>query len=212
MNRQPTEQRRRFSEQDKFLEEFIQDDMFAILTESSAHCSSISPQARKGYCHQDLSIAHSCSHELLSRLNDFHKIESLPILADAIYNLIRDFRQYNIAIPTWLSEFEDVYTEIWVGERRESDAFHKFINLINNEGRDKFVERIVEKSELHQANYLLDQFIGIYALEIMQWLNKLFIYFKNTQSTQFTWKYTTVKHPDTSASSEEQKATTNFGM
>ncbi|WP_287848335.1 hypothetical protein [Aeromonas sp.] len=204
MNRQPTEQRGRFSEQDKLLKEFIQDDMFAILTESSAACPSISPQARKGYCHQDLSIAHSCSHELLFRLNDFHKIESLPILADAIYNLIRDFRQYNIAIPAWLSEFEDAYTEILIGERRKSDAFHKFINLINNEGRDKFVERIVEESELHQANYLLDQFIGIYALEIMQWLNKLLIYFKNTQSTQFTWKYTTVT-PDASASSEEQK-------
>lgn len=204
MNRQPTEQRGRFSEQDKLLEEFIQDDMFAILTESSAPCPAISPQARKGYCHQDLSIAHSCSHELLFRLSDFHKIESLPILADAIYNLIRDFRQHNIAIPAWLSEFEDAYTEILIGERRESDAFHKFINLINNEGRDKFVERIVEEAELHQANYLLDQFIGIYALEIMQWLNKLFIYFKNTQSTQFTWKYTTVT-PDASASSEEQK-------
>lgn len=203
MNRQPTKQRGWFSEQDKLLEEFIQDDMFAILTESSASCPAISPQARKGYCHQDLSIAHSCSHELLFRLSDFHKIESLPILADAIYNLIRDFRQYNIAIPAWLSEFEDAYTEILIGERRESDAFHKFINLINNEGRDKFVERIVEEAELHQANYLLDQFIGIYALEIMQWLNKLFIYFKNTQSTQFTWKYTTVT-PDASASSEEQ--------
>ena len=203
MNRQPTEHRGWFSKQGKLLEKFIYDDMFAILTESSAHCSSISPQARKGYCHQDLSIAHSCSHELLSRLNDFHKIESLPILADAIYDLISDLHQNRIAIPAWLSEFEKAHTNFLIGERRENEVFRKFINLINDEGRNRFIERIVEKCEPNHANYLLFQFMGIYASEVIQWLNKLLMYFKSPQSTQFNWKFTTVT-PDASTASEGQ--------
>jgi len=208
MNRQPTEQGFRFAEQSKLLEQFIHDDMFAILAEGPTHCSPIPPQARKGYCHQDLSIAHSCSRELLSRLNDFHKIDSLPILADAIYNLITALHDAGIVTPDWLSEFEKVHTNFLIGERRENGVFHKIIKLINDEGRVEFIERIAEQCAPQYAEYLFDQYVGIYASEIIQWLTELQMYFKYSQSTPFVWKFTTVT-PDinTSSEGEEQQPT-----
>lgn len=208
MNRQPSEQGFRFAEQNKLWEEFIHDDMFAILTEGPTHCPPISPQARKGYCHQDLSIAHSCSNELLSRLNNFHKIDSLPILADAIYNLITFFRHARTAVPDCLSEFEKVYREILVGERQESNVFKNIIKLINDEGRKQFIERIAEQCESQHAEYLFGQFVGIYASEIAQWIAELQIYFKDEQSTPFAWEFTTVAADARAlAEEEEQKPT-----
>lgn len=204
MNRQPAEQGFRYAEQNKLREEFIHDDMFAILTEGPTHCPPIPPQARKGYCHQDLSIAHSCSSMLLSRLNNFHKIDSLPILADAIYNLITALRHARIAVPDCLSEFEKVHRDIMGGERRESYVLKNIIKLINDEGRDQFIERIAEQCGPQHADYLFSQFVGIYASEIIQWFAELQIYFKYVQSTPFDWKFTTVA-ADTRALSEEEE-------
>lgn len=204
MNRRSTEQRFSFAEQSKLLEKFIHDDLFAILAEGPTHCPPIPLQARKGYCHQDLSIAHSCSSELLSRLNDFHKIDSLPILADAIYNLITTLHDTGIATPDWLSEFEKVHTNFLIGERRENGVFHKIIKLINDEGRVEFIERIAEQCAPQYADYLFDQYVGIYASEIIQWLTELQMYFKYSQSTPFVWKFTTVT-PDTNAPSEAEE-------
>ncbi|MEQ4510157.1 MAG: hypothetical protein ABN480_06085 [Dickeya sp.] len=203
MYRQPSTQRGHFAEKNKLLEKFIQDDVFAILSEEPIHCPPIPPQERKGYCHQDLSIAHSCSSELLSQLDDFHKIDSLQILADAIYNLITNLHRANIVTPDCLSEFEEIHTNILVGERREKSVFDKIIKLINDEGRVEFIERLAEQCAPQYANYLLDQFVGIYASEIIQWLTKLQMYFNYAQSTLFEWKFTTVT-PDTNAPSEEE--------
>lgn len=36
---------------------------------------------RQGYCHQDLSVAHSCTKELLEQLNRYHQIDESAILA-----------------------------------------------------------------------------------------------------------------------------------
>ncbi|EOI1366797.1 hypothetical protein ACMGN5_000092 [Serratia marcescens] len=208
MNRQPSEQGFRYAEQNKLWEEFIHDDMFAILTEGPTHCPPIPPQARKGYCHQDLSIAHSCSNELLSRLNNFHKIDSLPILADAIYNLITFFRHARTAVPDCLSEFEKVHRDLLVGENRESNVFKNIIKLINDEGRNRFIERIAEQCESQHAEYLFGQFLGIYASEIAQWIAELQIYFKDEQPTPFSWKFTTVAaDARVYAEEEEQKPT-----
>ncbi|MCL6381553.1 hypothetical protein [Pectobacterium parmentieri] len=204
MNRQPSEQGLRFAEQNKLLEKFIQDDVFAILTKDPTHCPPIPPQERKGYCHQDLSIAHSCCNELLSRLDDFNKIDSLSILADAIYNLITALHHANIATPDCLSEFEKVHTNFLIGERRKNDVFHKIIKLINDEGRVEFIERIAEQCAPQYVNYLFDQFVGIYASEIIQWLTELQMYFKYAQSTPFEWQFTTIT-PDTNASSEDEE-------
>ncbi|HGN1205859.1 TPA: hypothetical protein ACKRPP_001289 [Proteus mirabilis] len=203
MHRQSPQRRGPLARQNSLLEKFIQDDVFAILAESPTHCPPIPTQERKGYCHQDLSIAHSCSGELLSLLDDFHKIDSQQILADAIYNLITDLHRANIDTPDYLSEFEKIYSNIWIEDRRNSHVFHEIIRLINDEGRVEFIERLAEQCDPQYANYLLDQFIGIYALEIIQWLDKLQMYFNYTQSTPFEWKFTTVT-PDVNASSEEE--------
>lgn len=193
----------RSAEQNRLLEKFIEEDVFAIITENMTPYSSIPSQERKGYSHQDLSIAHSCSSELLSRLEDFHKIDSLQILADAIYNLITELHRANIDTPECLSEFEGIYTNFLIGERRGNRVFHDIINLINDEGRVEFIERLAEQCAPMHANYLLDQFIGIYASEILQWFGKLQMYFSYAQSTPFEWKFTTVT-PDINAPSEEE--------
>ncbi|MFW9764901.1 hypothetical protein V3H19_10940 [Vibrio parahaemolyticus] len=204
MNRQPSKQEVCLAEERKLWEKFIQDDVFAILTEGPAHCPPIPPQERKGYCHQDLSIAHSCSSELLSLLDDFHKIDSLQILADAIYNLITKLRHDKVVTPDCLSEFDKIHMIFFVEQRRESSGFHQIIKLINDEGRVEFIERLVEQCEPQYVNYILDQFVGIYALEIIQWLTKLQMYFNDAQLTPFEWKFTTVT-PDTNAPSEEEE-------
>ncbi|EFE1346830.1 hypothetical protein CJV58_005477, partial [Escherichia coli] len=41
------------------LAKFVGDDLFNILTECKAWSSPIPAEARQGYCHQDLSVAHS---------------------------------------------------------------------------------------------------------------------------------------------------------
>ncbi|MGX9308632.1 hypothetical protein [Pantoea ananatis] len=204
MNRLPAEQRLQFSQHNELLEEFIQDDMFAILQDLN-NCSPIPPEARKGYCHQDLSIAHSCSNDLLSRLNHFHEIDSLPILAEAIYDLITELHNYNIDIPAWLIKFGNVYTNFLLPNKRESPVFHDFIKLINDEGLNNFIERIVEQCEPRYADYMINQFKGIYASEIMQWLSNVQMYFQYAQSTPFTWKFKTVKHGISTASEEEEQ-------
>ncbi|EFV42486.2 hypothetical protein HMPREF0864_00815 [Enterobacteriaceae bacterium 9_2_54FAA] len=204
MNRLPADQRFQFSQHNKLLEEFIQDDMFAILQHLN-NCSPIPPEARKGYCHQDLSIAHSCSNDLLSRLNHFHEIDSLSILAEAIYDLITELHNYNIDIPAWLSKFKNVYTNFLLPNKRETPVFHDFIKLINDEGLNNFIERIVEQCEPHYADYLINQFKGIYASEIMQWLSNVQMYFQYAQSTPFTWKFNTVKYGISTVSEEEEQ-------
>lgn len=192
MNRQPSEHGFRFPEQNKRLDDFIQNDMLGILTAGSINCPPIPPQARKGYCHQDLSIAHSCSSELLFRLNNFHKIDSLLILADAIYTLITDFRHAGIATPDCLSEFEKVHRDILGEKGWDNYVFINIRKLINDEGREQFIERIVEQCEPQHAEYLYNQFIGIYASNIIKWFADLQIYFKMSQSTPFEWKFTTI--------------------
>ncbi|HBS7417781.1 TPA: hypothetical protein MAQ77_004693 [Klebsiella pneumoniae] len=204
MNGQQSNQGVRFAEKYKLIEKFVHDDLFAILVKGPTFCTPISPEARKGYCHQDLSIAHSCSNELLSRLNDFHKIDSLSILAEAIYKLITDLHDTEVTTPDWLSEFKKGHTNFQPGEIRQTSSFHKIIKLINEEGRNEFIDRIAKQSDLDLVDYLLHQYMGIYAAEIMQWVTKLQMYFNNTQSLPFTWKFTTVM-PDIDASSEAEE-------
>ncbi|EHR0228945.1 hypothetical protein KS670_004555 [Vibrio parahaemolyticus] len=204
MHWQPLQQFVRFTEENKRGEKFIQDDLFDILTEVRTHCSPIPPKERKGYCHQDLSIAHSCSSELLSLLDDFHKIDSLTILADSIYILIAQLRRREIAIPDYLSQFDNIPTYDLSETRRRTDGFHKIVKLINAEGRIKFVERLSERCEPLYANDLFEHFVGIYTSDIMHWLTNLHRYFHQTQSVPFEWKFTTVAS-DTNPHYEEEE-------
>lgn len=57
------------------LAKFVGDDLFNILTECKAWSSPIPAEARQGYCHQDLSVAHSCTSELLAHLKQYHEID-----------------------------------------------------------------------------------------------------------------------------------------
>lgn len=209
MYRQAAERGTHFAQQSKLLEEFIQYDVFNILNDRPINCLPIPSQDRKGYCHQDISIAHSCSKDLLSRLNDFHKIDTVQILSEAIYNLISVLRNHGEDIPAWLSEFEKVHTGILFGKRRENIIFQKIVNLINDEGRDNLIERISEQCLANHAEYLFNEYVGIYASEIQQWLDELLKYFKAAQSTSFSWKFTTVKtgNAGTSAQEEQQPST-----
>lgn len=203
MHRQSPQRRGPFARQNSLLEKFIQDDVFAILAESPTHCPPIPIQERKGYCHQDLSIAHSCSDELLSRLDDFHKIDSLQILADAIYNLITELHRANIDTPDYLLKFEKVCGNIGILFGMENHVLNEIIRLINDEGRVVFIERLSEQCAPQYANYILDQFIGIYASKVIHWLDRLQMYFNYAQSTPFEWKFTTVT-PDVNSSTEEE--------
>ncbi|MDI7241114.1 hypothetical protein QML68_15975 [Providencia huaxiensis] len=203
MLQQSPQQRGLFAKQNELFEKFIREDVYAILADSPTHCLPIPAQKRKGYCHQDLSIAHSYSNELLSLLDDFHKIDSQQILANVIYNLINELHRANIDTPDYLLEFEKVCGNIGILFGMENHVLNEIIRLINDEGRVVFIERLSEQCAPQYANYILDQFIGIYASKVIHWLDRLQMYFNYAQSTPFEWKFTTVT-PDVNSSTEEE--------
>lgn len=202
MCQQPLQQHVRLTEEDKLWEELIKDDLFSILTEVRAHCLPIPSQERKGYSHQDLSIAHSYSDELLSLLDDFHKIDSLEILADAIYFLVYELNNQEATLPNCLSQFGNIHIYDLGEKRRETSAFSQIVEIINEEERSEFVERLVEQCEPQSLNYLFYQYVRTYALDTMQWLTRLHMYFSYAQPVQFEWKFTTTS-PDAASQVEE---------
>ncbi|CAI1688919.1 hypothetical protein [Serratia proteamaculans] len=202
MNHPPTSRGGGFQQQAKVMAEFIRDDLFAILTESKTGCSPIPEHMRKGYCHHDLSIAHSCSDVLLERLDDYHKINTLHILAETICDLIDDFRHKHIALPVWLSQFDKACQGFSVGELRESYQFEKVVALLEEIGREQFIEGIIAQCTEHDAERIFNRYVGIYATDIHQWISDILCYLKTPQSTPYRWKFTTSK-PENISTKEE---------
>lgn len=90
------------------LAKFVGDDLFNILTECKARSSPIPAETRQGYCHQDLSVAHSCTSELLAHLNQYHEIDESAILARVIGITVNGFyKKNNTDLPEWLSPFKE---------------------------------------------------------------------------------------------------------
>ncbi|MGE9641019.1 hypothetical protein ACQP3J_28650, partial [Escherichia coli] len=90
------------------LAKFVGDDLFNILTECKAWSSPIPAETRQGYCHQDLSVAHSCTSELLAHLNQYHEIDESAILARVIGITVNGFyKKNNTDLPEWLSPFKE---------------------------------------------------------------------------------------------------------
>ncbi|MFV8905838.1 hypothetical protein [Serratia fonticola] len=191
MNQRPTKWDGRFQQQIEREAEFIRDVLFAILTESKTHCAPIPAHMRKGYSHHDLSIAHSCSDVLLSRLDDYYKIDTLQILAETICDLIDDFRHKHIALPGWLSQFDQACHGFSVGERRESYQLKQVVALLKETGREAFIEGIISQCTEQDAERILNRYVGIYATDIYQWLFGVLGYLKAPQSTSYRWKFTT---------------------
>ena len=84
------------------MEEFVRNDLFNILTDCKAHCSPLPALVRQGYCHQDLSVAHSCTKELLEQLNRYHQIDESAILARTLGLAINNCYHSKTEIPEWL--------------------------------------------------------------------------------------------------------------
>lgn len=174
-------------------EKFVSDEIFAILTESQVCCSAIPLSDRKGYCHQDLSIAHSCSNELIMRLNDYNKIDSLYIIAETIFDFIQSYNEIRTPLPAWLTLFEGVDTSIYYNSnKRESLGFKKIIGLINLNSRKKVIEDIIDQCTDHDAQNICNHYAGIFASDILEWLSNILIYLKPSDSTSYNWKFTTI--------------------
>jgi len=209
MNRQPAGWDGRFQQQKKREDDFIRGDLFTILTESKTRCIPLPTQARGGYCHQDLSIAHSCSDLLLERLDDYHKIDSLQIIAETVCDLINDFRHKHIALPAWLLQFDEACQGSIFGKMRSSHQFGKIVELLEGDGRQQFIEGIITQGTEHDAQRIFNRYIGIYATDIYQWIGDIQCYLKAQQSTPYRWKFTTVKQTTNQAKEEAQsKGTT----
>ena len=73
------------------LAKFVGDDLFNILTECKALEFTNSSRNPTGYCHQDLSVAHSCTSELLAHMNQYHEIDESAILARVIGITVNGF-------------------------------------------------------------------------------------------------------------------------
>lgn len=171
--------------------EFIQNELFTILTESKAHCSPIPAHVRKGYSHHDLSIAHSCSDILLTKLDDYYKIDTLYTVAETIYRIIDELCSRNIELPSWLSQFDEIYHGISYGEVRQNDKFLNIVTLLKEIGQEQFIDGVIAECTEHDAERIFNLYVGIYASEIYQWIYNIFRYLKTPQSTHYRWKFMT---------------------
>lgn len=193
MNSLPTKWDGRFQPQILREAEFIQNDLFAILTESKTHCDPIPAPMRKGYCHHDLSVAHSCSDVLLARLDDYRKIDTLHILAETICDLIGDFRHKHISLPAWLSQYDKTCHGFFVGNLRESHQFEIVVSLLKGTGKEEFIEGVLAQCTEHDLERIFNRYVGIYATDIYQWIFNILRYLKAPQSTPYRWKFTTTR-------------------
>lgn len=174
------------------MEEFVRNDLFNILTDCKAHCSPLPALVRQGYCHQDLSVAHSCTKELLEQLNRYHQIDESTILARTLGLAINNCYHSETEIPEWLSPFENEYKSPWNCEKPDTNDVSKLRKQLLTIGRTEFVDKMFSLANKNATKIIYDGYVKLYALEIYEWLNKLVQYFKGNDFIRYTWKFTTI--------------------
>ncbi|EOG2428811.1 hypothetical protein ACK8Q8_002752 [Proteus mirabilis] len=177
---------------DKRLSEFIQDDFFSILINNRPDNEAIPASVRKGYSHQDLSIAYSYGDELIKKLSEYGNIKVLEVLTETIYSFIKDYRHQNINLPSWLSLFDKVPQGFHSGNIRDSYEFKKIIKLLNAGGRESFINEVISICGKNEVERIYHRYASIYAKEIAQWISGIFIYLKYQNNIDYRWKFTTI--------------------
>lgn len=204
MNHPPEQRRGRYQHLMSLHEEFIRDDLFAILTSSQTGCPAIPVEKRKGYCHQDLSIAHSHGDLLLEKLDKYFSINRLDILSETVFHLIADYRQKHSALPQWLTPFADTFSGFAIRGIRESHDFKAIKEDLEKQGCEQLIDSVITQGSEHDAQRILNVYIGVYATDIHHWLFDILRYLKTPQSTPYRWKFTTIS-PDRTQKNEEKK-------
>ncbi|WP_172906058.1 hypothetical protein [Escherichia coli] len=175
------------------LAKFVGDDLFNILTECKAWSSPIPAETRQGYCHQDLSVAHSCTSELLAHLNQYHEIDESAILARVIGITVNGFyKKNNTDLPEWLSPFKEEHKIFRdCPEQNTGDVIRRKEQLLKT-GRTEFVNNLCRVANWYEIESIYDEYVRLYANEIIDWFNKTMKYFKPTDFIRYTWKFATV--------------------
>ena len=175
------------------LAKFVGDDLFNILTECKAWSSPIPAETRQGYCHQDLSVAHSCTSELLAHLNQYHEIDESAILARVIGITVNGFyKKNNTDLPEWLSPFKEEHKIFRdCPEQNTGDVIRRKEQLLKT-GRTEFVNNLCRVANWYEIESIYDEYVRLYANEIISWFNKTMEYFKPTDFIRYTWKFATV--------------------
>ncbi|EFA4517977.1 hypothetical protein AAG720_003392 [Escherichia coli] len=176
------------------LAKFVGDDLFNILTECKAWSSPIPAEARQGYYHQDLSVAHSCTSELLERLQQYHEIDEATILARTIGRVINGFYLYkkDTDLPAWLSPFKEEHRRLLDCSGQNTNDVSKLKEQLMKTGRTKFVGNMFQVASWYEIQAMYDDYVNLYADEIIGWFNKTMKYFRPTDFIRYTWKFATV--------------------
>ena len=191
MNKQPEKWDRRFRQVIANENKFISDDLFQTLIQCKASCPPIPAEARMGYSHQDLSIAHSRSELLISRLNDFFKIKALHILSETIFRLIDGYRSNRRPLPTWLSCFEAVHISNY-GDIRDSTGYRAILAILEKSGSENVVEEMNNSATEYDAENIISLYSKVFAFHTSKWLESITCYLKYQESTPYLWKFRTV--------------------
>ncbi|EFN1751903.1 hypothetical protein ABUZ04_002729 [Escherichia coli] len=187
------------------LAKFVGDDLFNILTECKAWSSPIPAEARQGYCHQDLSVAHSCTSELLAHLKQYHEIDESTILAITIGLAVNEFYQNKQNIPEWLSCFENKNKWPWDCRKSDTEDVHRLRERLSIIGCTEFVKNMFSVASQREIQTMYNIYVHIYAAEICGWVKTSMAYFKPTDFIQYTWKFATVT-PDKDEKTENTTA------
>ncbi|MBA1029347.1 hypothetical protein H0P21_12700 [Escherichia coli] len=175
------------------LAKFVGDDLFNILTECKAWSSPIPAETRQGYCHQDLSVAHSCTSELLAHLNQYHEIDESAILARVIGMTVNGFyKKNNTDLPEWLSPFKEEHKIFRDCLEQKTEDVIRLKEQLLKTGRSEFVNNLCRVANWYEIKSIYDEYVRLYANEIIGWFNKTMEYFKPTDFIRYTWKFATV--------------------
>lgn len=204
MNHPPEQRRGVYQHQITLREQFIRDDLFAILTSYQTGCPAIPTEMRQGYCHQDLSIAHSHGNLLLEKLDNYFSIDRVAILSETVFLLIADYRQKHSALPQWLAPFAENSGGLAFIGIRESYDYKTIKQHLEKQGCEPFIDSVIAQESEHDAQRILNVYIGVYATDIHHWLYDILQYLKTPQTTPYRWKFTTIS-PDKTQKDEEKK-------
>ncbi|MCE3122448.1 hypothetical protein LT612_05165, partial [Escherichia coli] len=59
-------------------------------------------------------------------------------------------------------------------------------------GRTEFVNNLCQVANWYEIKSIYDEYVRLYANEIISWFNKTMAYFKPTDFIRYTWKFATV--------------------
>ena len=173
-------------------EVFIRKTLFALLLEGDKECAAIPASERKGYAHQDLSLAFSCTDILLEKLNAWHAIDHVRVGSQTVYSLLHNFKNQSRELPVWLQPFAGVH----VAQNINDMAYYQFDNEIYRylkENMASFSETLLETIDIDDANALLNQFQWMYAHHACDWISNLMRYFRASYGTSYQWNFKTVR-------------------